>query len=115
MNHSCAYGSGCLLTSIGMFVVWWLAAAILLWQTWNKVIGAVTKVKPVKPWQTLLLVATIAVFCAPRWMAHQGFGSHADCCQNSKHCEFEGRGGEGKGDCPYSHPQADSAEPKKAE
>jgi hypothetical protein len=94
---------GCWLTGIACFVAWWLIASGLLFLTWNKVISAVYKVKTVKYWQVLLLVATICCFVAPRaWMNRCG-SSHC----HKQHCQHES--GESKGDCPYSRSSGDKA------
>jgi hypothetical protein len=91
-----------------MFFGWWFLASGLIWMTWNRVIGAVVKVKPAKYWQALILVATLVVFAAPRFYlmkagcAHRaGCGTH--CCQskNCPHHSAEGGDSHSK-DCPFS-------------
>src|SRR4051812_38870853 len=65
MTNTCAFGTGCILKSIGMFVIWWSVASALVWLSWNKVIGSLFKVKQAKFWQALLLLGTICLLCAP--------------------------------------------------
>jgi hypothetical protein len=83
----------CLLSVVG----WWLVASGLLFFTWNKVIAALTSAKQARFWQALLVVATLFVFCVPRYMAQRGHSKYSASCQHSC-CQK-------KGSCPHSFPQ----------
>jgi hypothetical protein len=100
MMQTCAYGNGCCIMSIVMFLVWWLVAAALLWMTWNRVIASLTKVKAVKYWQALLFIATMCALVAPRaYMMKKMACMRGHHCNQCHHCHE----GESKGDCPYSN------------
>jgi hypothetical protein len=99
-NNTCAYGSGCLISSILLGVAWVLASSGLLYLSWNKVLCGYTKLKPAKYGQALLLVVTICSFCAPRWYFHQ----RRMCQTNDRHCHGAWSK---KGECPYGQGQDD--------
>ena len=84
--------TGCAGTII-IGLLWLLASSGLLFLTWNKVIAELTKLKKVKYWQALLVVATICMFCIPRYcMKYRAHGYQKDC--HTKDCQPK--------ECPYS-------------
>lgn len=67
-------------------VTWWVVASLLLFLTWNKVVAVIANIKTVKFWHAMLVVATLAVFCAPRYYGkkhfrggHHGYGKYQKC------------------------------------
>jgi len=91
-----AGGAGCpLYSAAGRWpfcliscIAWLLLASLLLYFTWNNVIGSLFKVKKAQYWQALLLVTTILVFCAPRYIKRNScYKSQASChhSQNGTH------------------------------
>ncbi len=70
-------------------VGWWLIASVLLWLTWNRVVAALTKVKPAKFWQAALLLLTVCSLCAPLYWARKHSCGH---------------GGGGNEPCAYEKP-----------
>jgi len=87
--HHTGY-SGCWFTAIGCVLLWWFVASALLFYTWNRVIASLGNVKKATFWQALLLVATLSVFCAPRYLSRgHGFSGMYGGCSGSS--------------CPYSH------------
>lgn len=53
-------------------MLWWVGASALLYFSWNKVVATLTTAKQAKFWQALLIVATLAAFCAPRYCMKKG-------------------------------------------
>jgi hypothetical protein len=107
MNETCTHGH-CWWSYL-ICLAWLLVSSGLLMLTWNKVVAAMIKVKSAKYWQALLLVATLSVFCAPRYFMHCG---HAKGCSHS--CSHKGGDCDSKKeDCPYaSKHHGQSAEEK---
>lgn len=112
-----------------MSLAWIGVTSLLLYYTWNKVVAAMTTLKKVKFIQSLLVVATIFVFCAPCFYKGYKKGGcqlgSKQCCAKSSHqccdkkcdkCEGKtcdkcdgntcekchGDKGDKKGPCPYS-------------
>jgi hypothetical protein len=100
----CALDTQCCYTSIALFVIWLGVASTLLWLTWNRVIGHLVKVKAVKLWQALLLIATISSFVLP--CAYLNKKCHEKSCRHSR-CLYgdkkDSKESKEDGDCPYSH------------
>ncbi len=65
----------CMWTMCGFGFAWWIIAAVLLYFSWNKVVADILQVRPGKFWQALLVVLTLAVFCAPHHWEHSRCGS----------------------------------------
>ncbi len=64
------------LWSLGMALVWWLVASVLVYYTWNRVVTKVINVRPVGFWGAFLFVATLAVLCGPSKMHHKQWQMH---------------------------------------
>lgn len=73
------YGAGCPIGMIISVIAWWLVASALLYFTWNHVVAALTSAKQAKFWHALLVVATLAAFCAPRMMCKGKHGWKKGC------------------------------------
>lgn len=103
MTHSCSFGPGCCLVSLGLFVIWWLLASSLLWFTWNRVVAELFKVKEAKWWQALVLIATVMVLAAPCCMMRNR--SMRGCCpihdsMNKEDCPYAKAGSEAPAETP---------------
>ena len=110
----CFSGGCCWLTCLGIFLVWWLVAATLVWLTWNRVLVPLFKLKPAKLWQSFILIATIVVLMLPKcYLSSCKMRERGRCEFDRRHHslppsleddepELEGRPPGGpKGDCPY--------------
>ncbi|MES2503375.1 MAG: hypothetical protein V4534_00680 [Myxococcota bacterium] len=57
--------AGFWMWALGLGVLWWLFASMLVFYTWNKVITAVTPATRMQFGHALLLVFTLMALCAP--------------------------------------------------
>ncbi len=89
-GDKCAMGScgGCAGKCAAFFVGWWLLSSALLFVSWNHVVATLTNVKKAKFWQALIVVATMAAFCAPK-CGH--WGRSKSCSMSAGHkCNHHG-------------------------
>jgi hypothetical protein len=87
---NCCGGPSCIATCIGIALAWLLVASGLLFLTWNRVVGAVAKVKPVKYWQALLFLVTVGVLfapCAAMKKRHGCGAGHGQSCPFDRHAQ----------------------------
>jgi hypothetical protein len=87
--------------SILCFLVWGSIASILLFYTWNHVIAHITKLKKVKFYHAVLVVLTIAVFCAPKhnMKKHRYGKGYASCEKQCSGKQCKGLNKAKKADC----------------
>ncbi len=65
----------CALMSLGYVLI----VSALMMVTWNKVIVAQTKLKPVKFWHALLLLVTLLALTCPKLGLRRGMYMKSDC------------------------------------
>jgi len=88
---ACGHGP-CAVTMIAFALGWLLLASTLVWLSWNRVIAQLTKVKQLRFWQPMLVIATVAVLVGP-WCAMKGkrhCGDHHGC-EKSENCPYDAK------------------------
>jgi hypothetical protein len=88
--HASGYCWGKLL----IFTGWWLIASALIFFSWNKVIAVLFKMKQAKYWQALLVIATLSIFCAPKYFGKGHYGKRSGKGYHHSQCQKHSASGE---------------------
>ena len=103
MNNTMCHSQFCWM-SILYFFIWWFVASGLIFATWNHVVAMQMKVKKVKYWHALLVVASIAIFTIPHMkLKAKSFGCMKNCHSEVHHSDKELKASNNAGEyCPYT-------------
>jgi len=85
--------------AIVCLAIWAVVTSTLLFFTWNEVIAHVTKLKKIKFIHAILVIATLAALCAPKFYAKMRMKHHSSHYKSGKHECSHYKGD--KSQCPY--------------